>query len=189
MRVCCVNIEKLPFEWVHTTVADSSDVFLKISQDAVSWVERDIAEHDDHHKQLIPYVLVQDSSGCFACYKRQGKEARLHGYHSCGVGGHVDEPDRDFSLQETILRGVKRELSEEFQDLEFSRILMEYKGVIHEVHSEVGKYHLGIVYLVVLEPGYHCQPASELAEMCWVGLSELENVNLELWSKLALSLL
>jgi predicted NUDIX family phosphoesterase len=189
MKICCVHTGNLPLEWVQNTFADNLDIFQKISNDAVSWIERAVAEQDENYKQLIPYVLVSDSTGCLACYRRQGTESRLHGFYSCGVGGHVDEPDCDISLQATILRGVQRELHEEFQDFDASRMFMEYKGIIHEVQSEVGKYHLGIVFLVKLEPGYRCLPATELAEMRWVKSADLSNINLELWSRLALRLL
>lgn len=58
-----------------------------------TWLERDQAEHDETHLQLIPYLVLHDAAGHLWCYQRKGGDTRLQGRCSCGVGGHVDAED------------------------------------------------------------------------------------------------
>lgn len=59
-----------------------------------TFLERDAAERDEGYRQIIPYVVLRAPAGIFS-YARtsRGREARLHGLRSIGVGGHVNPGD------------------------------------------------------------------------------------------------
>jgi predicted NUDIX family phosphoesterase len=153
------------------------------------WVERSLAEKDPSYKQIIPYIIVQNSAGQFLCYPRHGAEERLHGYYSCGIGGHIDEVDKRESFAETVRVGMTRELSEEISNFAPELVELSFKGIINETESEVGQVHLGVVYLARCRGAYLPLPSEETGGMEWKTAEELASLEKELWSDLALGLL
>ena len=77
------------------------------------FIPRADAENDPGKKQLIPYVLVQNTEGKFLSYRRCGSEKRLAKKLSLGIGGHVNDADLKNSLYSTLVAGVCREIKEE----------------------------------------------------------------------------
>ena len=150
------------------------------------WVSRQHAEKDPRYKQLIPYILVRHD-GRLAAYRRRGTEARLHGYWSIGVGGHVDYGDRGRNLTETLLAGARRELFEELPGLKTDHSLT-LLGVINEEHSEVGTVHLGVVMMATVNGHQAPVGGQELLDLGWLPPPKLQALELELWSCLALDL-
>jgi predicted NUDIX family phosphoesterase len=120
---------------------------------------------------------------------RNGTEQRLHGLWSAGVGGHIDEPDRAQTLSDTIRNGMFRELSEELSDFDKDKFHLHYLGMINEIESEVGKVHLGIVFIADCAAGYEPHPAAELKNMQWKSVNDIKSSNTELWTKLAFMLI
>jgi predicted NUDIX family phosphoesterase len=189
MKICCVKTSRLPVEWIEKTASLPSDIFSYISNKDVCWIERSEAENDNTYKQIIPYVVVQNSAGRFLSYPRHGTERRLHGYYSCGIGGHIDQDDARDTFEKTVIAGMIRELSEELSDFRENKAELTYKGIINEKETPVGQVHLGLVYTACCIPDYTPQGAQELRGMEWKTLEELELIKKELWSDLALDLL
>lgn len=189
MKICCVSVEKIPEEIKNSTSFFREDYSVFIKNEDVVWIERSTAETDFNYKQLIPYVLLQRADGKFACYQRHGTETRLHGKWSAGIGGHIDEPDKQDSLAETIETGMLRELTEELLNFEPTKISPNYLGIINETESEVGFVHLGIVYIAKCSENYEPIPADELRLMEWKTIKEIKEFQKELWTELAFKLL
>jgi len=107
------------------------------------YMERDNIENDYNIKQLIPYVLIKDKNQGVFVYRRtpMGEEGRLHGKLSLGIGGHVND-------DETLFQGARREVMEEVGLLDFD---LFFHGFVNNDNTDVGRVHLGIVFIVKTE--------------------------------------
>ena len=189
MKICCVDTAGLPAEWTAGTAARAVDFFSFVSASDIRWVERSEAETNSAYKQIIPYIVVVQKSGHILCYPRHGAESRLHGFYSCGIGGHIDIDDARDTFEETVSAGMRRELKEELADFQEDRVELVYRGIINETESPVGQVHLGLVYDCLCLDDYAPEPSEETAGMEWKSLEELKLVKKELWSDLALGLI
>jgi predicted NUDIX family phosphoesterase len=101
---------------------------------------RAVMERDPRFKQVIPYLVLRDSGRYFLMRRtRAGGDERLHDRYSIGVGGHLNPGDGN------LAGGLAREWSEELAaDFvpEFSLL-----GLLNDDETEVGRVHLGVVYL------------------------------------------
>ena len=108
------------------------------------YLERTAAEDDPTHKQLIPYVVVQDDASVFLMQRTDaGGDARLHGKASIGVGGHLNPVDEG---EDALIAGLHREWAEELEadwEPEFRLI-----GLLNDDSNPVGAVHLGVVFAV-----------------------------------------
>ncbi len=155
------------------------------------WVPRSQAERDSSYKQLIPYVLLQNTDGSLlGAYRRAGSEKRLHDLWSLGIGGHAEPVTEGLSntLAQILEANMHRELTEEVAYLPPARGPF-FCGIINEEQTEVGTVHLGLVHRVIVTEPEALQPGAELEDFRWVSRSEFKNSPLELWSKLALSVI
>jgi predicted NUDIX family phosphoesterase len=135
--------------------------------------------------------MVCDENKRIAVYPRNGSETRLHGLFSAAAGGHVNLDDRkndDQPMLDILHNALLRELNEEFQHLPTPDAI-SLLGVINEDESAVGRVHLGVVYRVNLKSAAEVVAGTELKGLRWCSLKEAAGLNLELWSRLALSLL
>jgi predicted NUDIX family phosphoesterase len=152
---------------------------------------RSVAEYDPSFKQLIPYVVVERSgTGTIACYRRRGSENRLHGFWSVGIGGHINEGDRIPLCEngwKVIQNCVNREIYEEM-GIQTENLLCRLVGVINEEITEVGTVHLGLVFKIVVDENLIVLPGEELGCFQWVQTKKIEQLQLELWSRLAMRL-
>jgi predicted NUDIX family phosphoesterase len=189
MKICCINTIRLPDVWINKTAAQAIDFFSCLSVTDIEWVERSEAETNNAYKQIIPYVVVQQNTGHILCYPRHGAESRLHGFYSCGIGGHIDIQDAKDTFEQTVIAGMMRELNEELAGFKADQAELVYRGIINESKTDVGQVHLGLVYIARCRSGYVPEPAEELKGMDWKTPQELRQLNLELWSGLALELL
>lgn len=105
-------------------------------------------EVDPAWKQPIPYAiaLYRDASGVRHLFWMDrlagGSDRRLHGRASFGVGGHIGAEDRG------ILAALEREWREEVEttvDPNFVPL-----GLLNDDNDEVGRVHLGVVFLAQL---------------------------------------
>lgn len=109
------------------------------------FVERPRAERTPAWKQVIPYCVVEHEGAVLLLRRRaKGGEARLHGKHSIGVGGHVnpvDDADRDALFAEA----ARREIAEEIEiDGAYDLRLV---GYLNDDSNPVGAVHLGLVHV------------------------------------------
>lgn len=108
------------------------------------FLPRSRMETDPRYKQIIPY-LVFTYEGTYFVMERLAKatETRLSSKLSLGIGGHINETD---IAGGTIVSWAEREFAEEVAYTGSLRI--EPFGVLNDDSSDVGKVHIGFVYMV-----------------------------------------
>lgn len=108
--------------------------------------ERPEAETNFEFKQVIPYVVVRHSpTKSYLLSQRLSKQAekRLHDKFTLGQGGHINP--EDMFGKSPLVENIKRELHEEFA---MGYTGCSVVGLINDDSNEVGKVHLGLVYLM-----------------------------------------
>ena len=155
--------------------------FIKLN---LSPMERNLAEVDDSFKQVIPYLIIKFKDELLI-YKRTKKqtETRLHDKFSLGIGGHINPIDTT-CFSDTVMECLKREIKEEISlSLENTP---KFIGFINDDTNEVGKVHLGLVF--VAEALNKSFTVNEVEKMkCqWVSTKFIEQnyQNLETWSQI-----
>jgi len=160
--------------------------YIAIIKDNHEYMERSEAETNYNFKQIIPYVILHCKGSIFSYYR--GKllnEARLEGKYSIGVGGHISIEDRNLftpSFYEAMHREVREEvkINSDFKD--------KAVAIINDDSNEVGRVHLGIVYVFDLsEPNVNKKEKS-------INKSEFLTINdirqklklYESWSKICI---
>ncbi|SKC92130.1 hypothetical protein [Maledivibacter halophilus] len=110
------------------------------------FLDRDVAEYSYDYRQIIPYIIVKKDDS-FLMLKRLNKqtEKRLHGKYSLGVGGHIN-PDQSGKYENIIMSGLFKELNEEISIIEPFKLT--FSGIINNQTSEVGKVHIGFLYIL-----------------------------------------
>lgn len=186
----CIERTALPAPWLGGHVSlpvDTHSLELCLASTKCLFRCRREIEDDPSLKQIIPYVLVFNSTGELLTYQRHGTERRLHQLWSVGVGGHINQSDCTpiMSPIECIERGMQRECLEELgtECTKFNLI-----GIINEEETAVGHSHIGIVYTTHLSD--NVTPFSvELGTVRFIPLTKVASLQTELWSQLAISLL
>lgn len=108
-------------------------------------------EDDPSLKQIIPYLLVH-SGNLYMLFRRTsaGREGRLHGLYSIGVGGHIARDDVG-GTADAVAVGLRRELEEELVvEGDWSATLV---GALNDDGNAVGQVHFGLVHLVDVPSG------------------------------------
>lgn len=103
-----------------------------------SFVERWLAEKDNHILQLIPYVICVAENGKVFSYRRKsGGETRLEGKRSIGIGGHVNSDDKAYVKPKnlTLDSRIEEELSKTMTPNSWDVVL---NGAVREINEEVG---------------------------------------------------
>jgi predicted NUDIX family phosphoesterase len=112
-------------------------------------------EKDPNFKQLIPYVIfrhVDAAGGETVLQYTRGKgmgEGRLHSKRSVGIGGHISSDDAANNGGNPYDEGMRRELAEEVSI--GAPYTMRCVGMINDDQTDVGRVHLGVVYLFDVE--------------------------------------
>ncbi|OQY50478.1 MAG: phosphoesterase [Desulfobacteraceae bacterium 4572_89] len=194
-KILCIHRDRLPGSWVAEKSIVPMDLGKFIEQCTLSgfeFVNRFEAENDSTLKQVIPYIVLQTHDlERTAIYNRQGSEERLHDLWSLGIGGHinpVDQQNQQSSFKDILMSGMERELEEEL----FKRPdqdMAEFSGIISEDITSVGKVHLGAVFRILTKTPGAYSPGPELSMFQWTNTSDLIQLNMELWSELALELI
>jgi len=97
-------------------------------------------ERDPRFKQVIPYLVLRDRGRYFLMRRtRAGGDERLHDRFSIGVGGHLNPGDVD------LAGGLAREWAEELAADFVPRFRL--LGLLNDDETDVGRVHLGVVYL------------------------------------------
>jgi predicted NUDIX family phosphoesterase len=149
---------------------------------------RSQVEDDPSFKQLIPYVVFRSAERVF-CYTRgksQG-EARLHRLRSLGVGGHVSEDDaRGAKTLDAYEAAMRRELDEEVEIRSPGRI--RRVGLINDDATPVGRVHLGVVHVYVLDRPEVGPREEGLAEARFLSIDAIQTLReeFETWSQICI---
>lgn len=125
---------------------DNSNLLRSIAKEGF-FVLRQEAEHSADLKQIILYLVLKHRQSLFV-YQRVNAttETRLMHMYSIGLGGHINPVGREAGGSQLFSANLHRELTEEVKfSGHFSYRLI---GVVNDDQSEVGRYHLGLVYLV-----------------------------------------
>jgi len=194
-QVLCIHRDRLPEPWVKPKSIVPLDLATFIetcTQSGFDFINRHKAEQDPSLKQLIPYIILQNQcSDQTAVYNRQGSETRLHDLWSLGIGGHInpiDQENQRASFKDILISGMERELDEEL----IKRPAwdpVKFVGIISEDITDVGRVHLGAVFQIIAKTPESYLPGPELSQFQWAKTCELSQLNMELWSELALELI
>lgn len=190
-----------PIAYVPRTILDPFDLPVRgMCPDPELAIYRAIGEHldfgpraeleeDPTKKQIIPYVLIQRQNDIWTMVRTaKTQEARLHHRASVGVGGHLEPIDGN--REDIIINGMLRELHEEIHlDTKWDQ-QVRYVGVLNDDTNDVGKVHLGLVY--VLEISAHTSidiRETEKMRGLWYPIEQChqsEEYAFETWSEIAL---
>jgi predicted NUDIX family phosphoesterase len=126
--------------------------------------------------QVVVYALITNAGKVFA-YRRpaKGGERRLAGRCSIGIGGHVN-PVPAWSGDDTgILLNLYREVREE---IGVEGMSVRLAGLLWDDRDDIGKRHLGLVYLVdVLDAGRVRPQTAEVEPLGWFSPDELHGAS------------
>jgi len=156
------------------------------------FLQRDLAENDPSHKQIIPYAIFRHGDR-FLHYIRGKKsgEQRLATKGSIGIGGHVNAEDFAAPSLErtTYTNGVEREVNEELciRAGHTQKII----ALLNDDTTEVGRVHLGVVHLFELDGDRVESNEDGICDLTFLTREELHTRRdqLETWSQICLDAL
>jgi predicted NUDIX family phosphoesterase len=160
-------------------MVDNTDEMFERIQELHFFIDRPTAEESPQYKQIIPYVLIRHEGSYYLLQRTQKQtESRLHLKLSLGIGGHInpDTPD--------ILDGLQKELEEEVEvrgDYDLGFI-----GILNDDTTEVGRVHLGAVFVLESHSGDVQVRETEKMTGRWAQVEELAAVreSMETWSQI-----
>ncbi len=188
-KVACIRRDNLKDIYL------KNKLILKTSFDTVienfsniEFIEKECVETNSNFKQIIPYTILLNQNKQIALYMRKGNEKRLHGLWSAGFGGHIEafEIENITNIEELFLKSALRELNEEYSDkIDYD---LNFKGIINEEETGVGKTHIGLVFVVTVDQTLFSS-SDEIKKLKWVDLEAISDYKKELWSEMAIELL
>jgi predicted NUDIX family phosphoesterase len=160
-------------------VQERTDDVLDVITDRHFFIDRPTAEVSPQYKQIIPYVLIRHAESWYLLQRTPKQtETRLHHKLSLGIGGHInpDTPD--------LFDGLLKELEEEVEvqgdyDLTFL-------GILNDDTTDVGRVHLGAVYILDAHQGTVTVRETEKMSGRWVAREALAEHReaMETWSQI-----
>lgn len=168
--------------WQGLTLCDEHDFAYLVKKDG-HFIPRSKAETDPNFKQIIPYLVFCYGKSLFLMQRAaKSQETRLHNLYTLGIGGHIRQND---IKNHDICDWAKREFDEEicYQGT-FTATLL---GMINDDSNEVGKVHVGCVYLLTGDSNA-IAIKDELASGSLVSVEECINYEgqMETWSRIVL---
>jgi len=143
-------------------------------------------ETDARYKQIIPYLIFTHNGSYFVMQRlAQATEQRLKNKMSLGIGGHINPEDLAGA---TLVDWARREFAEE---VEFNgSFTVEPLGVLNDDSNDVGRVHIGFVYLLHGSSN-EITPKAEFKRGEMLPLEECKTLypNLESWSQMVMDLL
>ena len=158
-------------------------------------------EKDMSYLQPIPYTVIKQGNKYFAYTRLEGGgEARLHGKTSIGAGGHMDPIDNAWNFEHLLAVNNARELEEELFILDENgkEIDNHYElskestivGLGYTDISSVDAVHIAIYNIITIPENYDVKvKETDVLEGEFKTLEQIKEMNLENWSKMALSVL
>ena len=139
-RVMVVATAKLRPWFTATLIRHDTSAILELIAREHTFLDRPIAEVSEEWRQIIPYVVIRHADDVFVLERTSKQtEARLHHKLSLGIGGHIN-PGQD------LMAGLKKELDEEVHVA--SEYQLTFAGILNDESTEVGRVHLGAVFLL-----------------------------------------
>ncbi len=151
---------------------------------AGQYISRGLAEKDPSFKQMIPYGVIQneDSFLLFLRTKKQ-TEKRLHNLYSLGIGGHINQIEKE-TASDPVIAGLNREIDEEIYLPKIQSV--QFGGIINDNTNEVGSVHLGLLFFIRLENKSFEIREKEMMSGEWVLKKDLQSniAQMETWSQI-----
>jgi predicted NUDIX family phosphoesterase len=179
-QVMVVEREALaPFLIECGLVQERTDEILDAITDRHFFLDRPTAETSPQYKQIIPYVLIRHGDAYFLLRRTPKQtETRLHHKLSLGIGGHIkpDTPD--------LFDGLQKELEEEVEVV--GDYDLTFVGILNDDTTDVGRVHLGAVYVLDAHEGVVNVRETEKMSGRWVAREELSQHRdaMESWSQI-----
>ena len=151
------------------------------------FMDRESAENDPSHKQIIPYSLFRCRNRYLHYVRgKSGGESRLHTQGSLGIGGHINPVDErsDPLGRATYMAGVAREIDEEISLP--SQPEQQIVALLNDDSNPVGRVHLGVVHLFEIETEEAQAREDALSELQFKSADDLKDPlydSLESWSR------
>lgn len=160
-------------------IRDDVDDILAIISTRHFFIDRPTAEKSPQYKQIIPYVVIRNGGALFLLERTSKQtESRLHHKLSLGIGGHINPHSP------TLLGGLQKELEEEVgvegdYDITFA-------GILNDDSTEVGRVHLGAVYVLDAMSRDVAIRETEKMTGSWTDIGELAPLRerMETWSQI-----
>ena len=158
-------------------------------------------EKDMSYLQPIPYTIIKQGSKYFAYTRLEGGgESRLHGKTSIGAGGHMDPIDNAWNFEHLLAVNNARELEEELFILDENgkEIDNHYElskestivGLGYTDISSVDAVHTAIYNIITIPEEWDVKvKEADILKGDFKTLEQIKEMNLENWSKMALSIL
>ena len=139
-QVMVVATGKLRPFFTATLIRHDTEAILDLIEREHTFLDRPVAEVSEEWRQIIPYVVIRHGDDVFVLERTARQtEARLHHKLSLGIGGHIN-PGHD------LMAGLKKELDEEVQVA--GDYTLTFAGILNDESTEVGRVHLGAVFLL-----------------------------------------
>lgn len=145
------------------------------------------AETNPGWKQIIPYVLFVHGDRVLHYVRgKKGGEQRLVAKGSLGIGGHMNDEDKDPTSLDAVAYdvAVQREVNEEL------RVGTPYRNrivaLLNDDSNEVGQVHLGIVHIFLCDTDAISQGEKVITELQFLDRAQLDARRdaMETWSQL-----
>ena len=158
-------------------------------------------EKDMTYLQPIPYTIIKQGSKYFAYTRLEGGgEARLHGKTSIGAGGHMDPIDNAWNFEHLLAVNNARELEEELfildengKEIDNHHELSKESTIVglgYTDISSVDTVHIAIYNIITIPEEWDVEvKEADTLKGEFKTLEQIKEMNLENWSKMALSIL
>ena len=159
-------------------------------------------EEDMSYLQPIPAMVLKRGNEYFAYTRLEGGgEERLHNMGSLTVGGHMDlEQEEYWNFEHLLALGAARELEEEVYILDENgkeidnhfeiTKEMTIAGLMYNEKTPVDSVHIGLLTVITIPEEWDVKvKETDTLKGEFKTIEQIEGMNLENWSKMALSVL
>jgi len=155
--------------------------YLNLIKSHQEFHSRATMETDPTYKQIIPYLIFVHNNRYFLMQReKKASETRLQSKFTLGIGGHIRKEDMQSN---SLFDWATREFHEEVNYT--GELTIEPLGILNDDSNEVGKVHVGFVFLLHGSSG-DISVKSELANGELYSLEECGDFydRMETWSQM-----